>query len=509
MDRIDYRYEKIHDGNGTIIVSANGRELPLHSRRNPMREGRVSQNSPNPEKYDVLVILGFGLGYSFMGDMESFGQFEKIYVVDILEGVEKHIGVNGATSRFCELENLQFITGREPFALYDFFKDRLDFSSIRGVQVLEHGASLRVFPEYYENIREILLRLINEKGRNAATSKKFGRLFFRNAMLNLLGGDDLVPVSNLFGKFSGGDCLIVSSAPSVEDSLGTICKFRDSFAIVAVDSAMPVLEAWGVVPDFVVSIDPQRVIGEHLLGMEDLPTRYICSAVSPPAIIKKTGAFISLNSHPLAQIFDQLSGGRVGSVDSSTGSVAGDALNFAIKAGFDKIGMVGFDFSFSGNKIYSRGSAYQKRYGSLFNNRLHTAETFNADYIFRSSNSLLHKGRYTRRAFLDYRDSLGKLTSTRDELFFINKIAEDYVPENMVLTDMDSFIALGGGHVGKLREEDVPASKFHCGEVTHRCMELFKSDEFLEEVVANALGTERKGDNMDYARRLIAGVLGG
>jgi hypothetical protein len=122
--------------------------------------------------------------------------------------------------------------------------------------------------------------------------------------------------------------------------------------------------------------------------------------------LRRYGGYVTLNSHPVSQVIDDLFPGAVGSVDSGTGSVAGDALNFCIYAGFSNIAMTGFDFSFSGNNIYARGTAYQKRYSAYFNNRLHTAETFNADYIFKSSSAFMHKGKYTRKSFIGYKDSM-------------------------------------------------------------------------------------------------------
>ncbi len=55
------------------------------------------------------------------------------------------------------------------------------------------------------------------------------------------------------------------------------------------------------------------------------------------------------------------------------------------------------------------------------NNRFITPESFNASYIFKSSRALVHEGRYTRRSFLGYRDSLSDFIGREGrKVFFLN-----------------------------------------------------------------------------------------
>ena len=230
------------------------------------------------------------------------------------------------------------------------------------------------------------------------------------------------PKTKLWDEFVDGDCLIVSSAPSAESYMDYIRAYQDGLYIIAVDSAVPMLQKNGVNPDFVISIDPQGRIHEHFLGVNYsfIP---IFSLVSPPSIVAQYKGMLSLNSHPLSQIIESLFPSVVGSIDSGTGSVAGDSLRFARLCGFKNIGMIGFDFCFNDNLIYSRGTAYQDRYSLMFNNRFLSPESFNGSYIFRGTSTLIEESKYTRRNFLNYRDGLSRIIRGLDSsIVFINDI---------------------------------------------------------------------------------------
>ena len=67
MEKFTYRIEETKSGGKTIIVSANGKDLPLHSKIDPLREGEKNAPEFNPDKYDLLIVLGCGLGYHLSG----------------------------------------------------------------------------------------------------------------------------------------------------------------------------------------------------------------------------------------------------------------------------------------------------------------------------------------------------------------------------------------------------------------------------------------------------------
>jgi len=418
----EYIIETSRSGNSIVVVKSGSTYVPLNSRLDPVREGKKVSFDFDPERFSLLIVLGCSLGYHLIESKDILSKYRKIIVIDILDGIEKEILKNELTSFIARGENIVFYSGKDLMFLEKDLMSHIDFNLISGVQVFEHGASVRVFGEYYSTARGIIKRLIDREARNSSTVKAFGWLFLRNALNNFSNFSRVTPIAALKNAFTGSKALIVSSAPSIEDYIDHIDRLKDFFYIVAVDSALPVLSAKGIIPDVVISIDPQPRLSEHFLGENLNDTLCVFSIVSNPDLVKRYGGYLSLNSHPVSQIIDDFNPGLVGSIDSGTGSVAGDALNFCLYAGFESIGMAGFDFSFSGNNIYARGTAYQRRYSSIFNNRFTTPEGFNASYIFKSSGAYVSGGKYTRKSFVGYRDSLESFIEKRQipGISFIN-----------------------------------------------------------------------------------------
>ncbi|HPS87744.1 MAG TPA: DUF115 domain-containing protein [Spirochaetota bacterium] len=444
IKNIHYKIESAKDGNSSVIVHQNGKEIPLHSRINPLKESDATVYELDPGRFDLLLVLGCGLGYGIIKLKEVSEKFRQIVIIDILHGIETEIVKNPHTSFLQKGKNITILSGMETAELEGVLSGLIDFQELKGMQVIEHPQSLRIFPAYYGEVKTLIKKVIDKKAGDKATIKAFGNLFLRNALNNLGSFTQCLPVSLLEGRFRGRKAVIVSSAPSVEDNIDKLKFYEKDLYIIAVDSALPVLGCYGIKPDFVISIDPQARIGEHFLGHESRETLHVFSIVSPPELVEKYGGFISMNSHPVSQIIEDMYPGMNGSIDSATGSVAGDAFMFAFMAGFEFIAMTGFDFSFSQNIIYARETAYQKRYALYFNNRFKTAETFNAAYIFKSSRSLIVDGRYTRRSFIGYRNSFSSLINEKGfkNIFMINRRGLPLI--NVRSTDFDSFMKLTG-----------------------------------------------------------------
>lgn len=444
----EYIIESSRSGNSIVAVKSGPGFLPLNSKLDPVKEGGKFHFDYDPERFSLLIVLGCSLGYHLTKAKDVLKKYRKIIVIDILQGIENEILKNEPTSFLAREDNTVFYSGLSPYDLESRLKKEIDFDSIIGVQVIEHGASVRIFGEYYSSVRSLIKRLIDSEARNSSTVKAFGRLFLRNALNNFSNFSSVKPVKGLKNLFAGEKVLVVSSAPSIEDIIDYIYRVKNFIYIVAVDSALPLLSDKGIIPDFVISIDPQPRLAEHFIGENRSDARFIFSIVSNPALVKKYGGYISLNSHPVSQIIDNLYPGAAGSIDSGTGSVAGDALNFCIFAGFSYIGMAGFDFSFSGNNIYARGTAYQRRYSSIFNNRFNTPETFNASYIFKSSGAYMSEGKYTRKAFTGYRDSLQSFIENRkiSGITFINR--KGLLIKGVEYIDPDDFVRWGQGYSG-------------------------------------------------------------
>ncbi len=424
---ITYKIVKTGQDLDTILVTSGGRDVPLHSRVNPERDFELLKDKFDPSRYDFLVILGVGLGYHCLPLKNLLDRYRRVILVDILGGIDTAIGANRVTSFLLEDPRVTLAAGKTAAEVESIVSEKLDMDDVRGIAVLEHPASIRIFGDYYNMIKKSIDKIIAIKAGNKATRQAFGGRYLRNVLLNFAMMKKARPVRSLFNAFAGYPVIIVGSGPSLDDDGVMIHRYQERFFIIAVDSALPVLEQKGIRPDLVITVDPQPYVQEHFLGCGTAGVLAVYSISSHPSLVQGLRGFMSLNSHPFSQLASEVYGGSIGSVDSGTGNVSGDAVNLAVKCGFSSIGITGLDFSFSRFAVYARGTAYQKRYGAFFQDRFSTVEGLNMKYIMISSGGTRHGGRFTRKSFLHYHHAL-----------------EDYVRDN----DLSSIIALNDRGIG-------------------------------------------------------------
>ena len=503
-ENITYRVVKSRQGAYTLVFMLDGREYPLHSMINPLRESKSLEEKFNPALYDTLIVLGAGLGYHLVPLSDSVQQYKRIIIIDVLKDIERSIATNPPVSFLTSSDNVVFLTGEKTGDLGKKLKDLIDLEGTKGIQVLEHPASFRFFSLYYTTIKDTIENIIQQKAGNAATKKAFGRRYLKNIIRNVSFIEKCSPVSDFFNGFDCYPALVITAGPSLDASIDEIARTQHCYFIIAVDSALPVLMSSGIRPDFLVSIDPQPFIYEHFAGLDPGEIVSVLSISVHSSVMKhvalhgggtRSRVLVSMNTHPLSQVISAVSD-VIGSIDSGTGTVAGDALSLACELGFNTIGMIGFDFSFPSWQIYARGTAYQNRYARYFQSRLVTVEGRNMDYVMRSSRGFRYEGRYTRKSFIGYKERI------EDFLFHKNSVVYSVNPSGIAMKGVGAitfkkFIAQCTGSIDKKaciarvsstgrRMEDV----FERG----RFKDRLHDTRLFSELMMESLGTDRESD---------------
>lgn len=443
INNIRYNIEESKESLPTLsITDHNGKKIYLHSKYHPSDEAALLKNKFEPEKYDALIVLGLGLGYHLQPLKDLHAWYKIIIIIDAIPGIERNLKANPRTGFLAECSNIKFITGRSLNYIENMLSEEIDLDNIRGLNIIEHPSSLRVFAEYYKDITKTIETVLNRKASNKATRKAFGMLYLRNIIKNFKYISSLYPVSAFSATLNGYPALVITSGPTIEKYINIIKEKQDNIFIIAVDSIVKVLLKNNIRPDFFISIDPQPFVYEHLLALNTEGIIPVFTVSSNPLLIKKYSsgpALLSLNTHPFAQILENTAPGIIGSTDSTTGTVSGDAIKTAHAFGFKEIGILGFDFSFPEFRIYPRGTAYQFRF-SCISSRYTPVETINLNYIMKSSRGVKYNGKFTRKSFIQYKESIERFIKESDikNLYSINY---DGIPvkriENM---NMHSFL---------------------------------------------------------------------
>jgi hypothetical protein len=407
MNKIAYNIEpaKEEDFPTISVIAKDGKVVYLHSKIYPSKEASVIQNTNPTSITDTLITIGCGLGYHLLPILQNTS-VKSLIVIDILEGLDSDIRRYSSIRKYIEKIDTSFVCGKDISDIDSRLTEVLSIKPTNKILIIKHNASVRAFPDYYSKVKEVIEKIIRKQAGNIITKKAFSSLYVRNCIKMLPNLPSFFPFSSLSNKFNDYPCIIVSSAPSIDTYVNFIKQYEDRFFIIAVDSAYSILRSHAIIPDFVLTIDPQPWTEEHLLNIDpEIPLITVFSACNHSLMSKVS--FISINTHPFSQIIEN-SFPDIGSIDSKSGTVAGDALAAAHEMGFSKIFLAGIDFSFPKELIYSKDSKYNQRYTTIFNNRLKTTETLNFTYIRKSLKRLSEEEVRTRQSFLQFRDSFEK-----------------------------------------------------------------------------------------------------
>ena len=404
MKSVSYSIEPAKEpGYSTIAVTGeDGKKKFLHSSIAPSKEADSLASVFAKGEGKTIIVLGCGLGYH-LKPLEAIDA--PVIIIDILEGLEPAVRKN-----ICFASSADFISGPDLKVIEHRLSELLTVDEKSGFLICEHPSSVRLFPEFFESCRSIIDSIIRTRAGNIATKRKFGNVFIRNIAKAISHMAEDRPFSSLYGRYSGIPAFVLSSAPSVDMFIPAICRLKGKALIICVDSAYPILASHGIRPDFVITSDPQPWITEHLLGIDPtIPLLHSFSAWNPPCI--DNPRILSLTSHPLCQIIDHVFPDVIGSFDSKTGTVAGDAIEAAAKMGCSPIYAAGMDFSFPQHLIYSKDSRYNTRFTGFLSSRTHPVETLHMSYIQKSSHKTTAEGVRTRHSFLQYRDLVDRLAA--------------------------------------------------------------------------------------------------
>lgn len=159
-------------------------------------------------------------------------------------------------------------------------------------------------------------------------------------------------------NIKGQDAVIVGAGPSLDDTVGKLYQYRNSFYIIATDGSLKSLLRNDIIPDLIVSCEDTVMSWQFFTGylerLEDVPliapfnaNHYLMKHYPGPICLTKNNE----NNSWCQNIVDSLP-------LVSTGRCVGHmAFNLAIAIGAGRIIMTGFDLAFKGEVFHPKDMA--------------------------------------------------------------------------------------------------------------------------------------------------------
>lgn len=335
-------------------------DVPLDDINNPRQAIRdmLKNNIKSPMgQNDIIITFGIGLCYLLDEVYNTYPSRIFVYEPDIkiLHFVLNNVDISEhlASGRVYVTDSLDELMKK--LAETYISKDKVEVVYLKNYAVLKSQELLELTQKVYDTCRTKMVDI--------NTIKKFSKKWLLNTLKNISSINSSVAykLSDLKDKFTGQTALILAAGPSLTENIEKIKVNRDKFVIFAVNKVLRVLEANGIVPDFLVCLDAQN-IDVTLAGLEDFcpKTNCIMDLKSDSVLFTKNFKRIFVSFSKNDTVVKKIAEYNKIFTYENGGTATAMAFVAAVKMGFSKIVFSGLDLAFKGDVIYSTGEVMNK-----------------------------------------------------------------------------------------------------------------------------------------------------
>lgn len=359
----------------------------IHSKYDPIKEAKRSVELllENKEDVDVYILFGCGLGYVmrelYNRILNNHKQI-KPYILWIENDLKTFMTAMHCSdmSDILNDSNVKIFVATKKDVIGSF----LQTIPTKRIRYYYHRPLYSFGETYFKEIQNYISYVLDRKDMNCATLVRFQKTWARNIIFNTPYYPFAGKIESLRNIAKGCTAVVVAGGPTLEQMLEYIKRERENVILVAVDTAYKYLCSHGIIPEIVVSVDPQYWNYKYL---ENEELRDSILITDPSAYFK-----LFRNIDP-KRIFSgnslfELTGYFVENENRGTlaagGSVATTAFDIARLIGADNIILAGLDLGFPGRNTHFKGAFFE-------NNFIATSDYFN-DANQKSFNYLMHTG---------------------------------------------------------------------------------------------------------------------
>lgn len=214
-----------------------------------------------------------------------------------------------------------------------------------------------LYPDYYKNLIRVVTGIIRFSLVNNATVEAWRSHWLINSWRNL---SYLSLELDVFKQvFYGRPAILVSAGPSLKKNIHLLRSVYDKALIIAVGSAISILESYGIVPHFRAAFDAS-VENEALFKNVDtsvcpiIYSEHLYYDILPNYQGAKIHMTVGSEKSLAKYMMDQI--GRQSFTVQSGFSIANTTLDFLCKLGCSKVIFMGQDLCYTEGKLHAEGS---------------------------------------------------------------------------------------------------------------------------------------------------------
>lgn len=400
----------------------------IHSRYNPIEEARRFIQRTVTGKPSLIILLGAGLGY--IQEILA-GDFPGVPVLAVFYSDELY------GTRFFNHNQIHCWFPSSSESIETFFSFHIHETSLRTLKIAEWEPSARIFPDLSVKINLALKTTVQELNGNIQTTAFFGKKWIENMVINFLLTDRYCqPV------FPDLPVLIVSSGPTLLESIEQIRDHRDRIILYALPSSLKTLSHFAITPDLQISTDPGYYGGLHLYhSSSNVPLAAPFTSCRKPGIPSHPVLVLNQNTPFERDLFSQV---PIPCIDvPSNGTVSGTAYALAAR-NKREIFFAGLDLCFYDILSHTRPHTFD----SLLESASYRMKPLHSVYFDRAFDAVpdYEKGIRISRSLDTYRNWFAK--SAEKSSFIANRL-------NPSPVFIENF---GEGHLSVLKAGELRSS---------------------------------------------------
>lgn len=338
-----------------------GKIVRLHDEDDPEGEAFKIADSINIGPGDVRFLIGMGLGYVPLEIIKRSLPQLKLFIVEpnlkLFIDAIKNLDL---TSVF-EAEGVSVMIGEPDDIKPVISRMEADIPLLmKGAEITFFEPERELFPDFFAVISKKIQDQVGHLICGVHTADKIGPVFFENSLWNFTTVMNSANLGVLDGIFKNRTVLVVGAGPSLHENLPLIKKYRSKFAIITVDSSLPVLIKNGIIPDLATTVDYHHISFEKYRDViektSEIPIVFAaqCATMTIKPYRCPVKFFIA---QPLGIYSDLAHSWKHWANWSHMQAVSHLAVSAANVTRADRIILAGFDLAFVGLKSYAEGTS--------------------------------------------------------------------------------------------------------------------------------------------------------
>lgn len=278
------------DGSQSIELTRPGKPPVQAYQSSPWKEASGHLDTVPADSGGLAVVVGMGLGYGALLLMRERPVLEKLVILEPSEDLFYYAMQAVDLTPLFQSEKVVLCIGNID---WEFFKDTVrSLAAHTDTYILRHQPSFAWKNELYKDTDQTAFGILNELNVAGGTATEYGLTFLENRLQNLTLARHSHPLAVLKDAFRGVPAVLVSSGPSLDESLPYLKTVADKCVLIAVDGALAPLLKENIVPDFVTAIDIKESSFEKVTPFlnQDWPWSLVALLKVTPLIPKRLPA---------------------------------------------------------------------------------------------------------------------------------------------------------------------------------------------------------------------------